>query len=197
MAKIFIKGRREPIEVPYQTAKHVKKNWLGLEGMDKRAKDDALDLGDAYAGTYGEIKGIELQVEMVVSTEKHPLEDEFFQSEFADFKKEADTYLVDGKWHMVSEMRMLKDKGIANVRMGKNAYHKHETSEQKTHCTSSCFEVGIISDKVAEYAKFQRMLHAYREHRGKIHFAKAKEAEEWDRLGSDVKALGKGKRVQD
>lgn len=61
MAKITIKGRKEPIEVENEIAKRVKSRWCGdpTTGAGKAQKDDILDLGE-WAGEYGSIRSIEL-----------------------------------------------------------------------------------------------------------------------------------------
>lgn len=61
MALISIKGRKDPIEVPNDIARKVKRRWLGVfeTGEGKAEKTDVLDLGD-WAGEYGQIKSVEL-----------------------------------------------------------------------------------------------------------------------------------------
>jgi hypothetical protein len=61
MAKIFIKGRNEPLEVQNEIAKQVKHRWCGdvSTGAGKAEKSDIVDLGD-WAGEYGQIRCIEL-----------------------------------------------------------------------------------------------------------------------------------------
>lgn len=61
MAKVFIKNRKEPLEVDNTTAKRVKSRWCGdpTTGAGKAQKDDILDLGE-WAGEYGAIRSIEL-----------------------------------------------------------------------------------------------------------------------------------------
>ena len=60
-AQIYIKGRKEPIEVTNEVARSVKARWCGdvLTGAGKAEKDDILSLDD-WAGEYGMIKMIEL-----------------------------------------------------------------------------------------------------------------------------------------
>lgn len=59
MARIVIKGRREPIEIEYERAAKIKNRWLGVNGEEKATKDDILDLG-IWSGEYGRIAEIEL-----------------------------------------------------------------------------------------------------------------------------------------
>lgn len=61
MAKIIIKGRKEPIELDNETAKKVKHRWCGdvSTGAGKADPTDIVDLGD-WAGEYGSIRSIEL-----------------------------------------------------------------------------------------------------------------------------------------
>lgn len=61
MAKIFIKSRKEPLEIPNEKAKQIKLRWCGDSntGAGKAERDDILDLGE-WAGEYGSIRSIEL-----------------------------------------------------------------------------------------------------------------------------------------
>lgn len=63
MAFINIIGRKEPVKVSNDIARVAKKRWLGEENTPPADKDDILDLGDAWAGKYGQIKSIELEIE--------------------------------------------------------------------------------------------------------------------------------------
>jgi hypothetical protein len=63
MAFINIIGRKEPVKVSNEIARVAKKRWLGEENTAPADKDDILDLGDTWAGKYGQIKSIELEIE--------------------------------------------------------------------------------------------------------------------------------------
>ena len=66
MAKIFIKGRREPIDIENARAVIIKNRKYGLNGEQARRPEDAVDLGD-WCGEYGRIMEIELTVENQLS----------------------------------------------------------------------------------------------------------------------------------
>ena len=73
MAQIYLKGRKEPIEVTNEVARNVKRRWCGdpSTGAGKAEKDDILQLDD-WAGEYGMIKMIELdKVKTEVDHESH------------------------------------------------------------------------------------------------------------------------------
>lgn len=61
MAQIWIKGRKEPIEVSREIAKQVKHRWCGdpSTGAGKADKTDVFQIDD-FAGEYGMIKMIEI-----------------------------------------------------------------------------------------------------------------------------------------
>lgn len=65
MGQILIKGRTDAIKLDNETCRNIKDRWLGnLEkGIEKSDKNDILDLGDAWAGTYGQIKTVEIDPE--------------------------------------------------------------------------------------------------------------------------------------
>jgi len=63
MAYINIIGRKDPIRLNNKDARIIKKIWLGDEKTPPADKDRALDLGDVWAGKYGQIKNIELEPE--------------------------------------------------------------------------------------------------------------------------------------
>lgn len=63
MALIFIKGKSDPIRVSNQTGRGIKKIWLGDDNVEPADTNRKLDLGDAWAGVYGQIKSIEIEID--------------------------------------------------------------------------------------------------------------------------------------
>lgn len=61
MAKIHIKGRADPINVNNQMGREIKKIWLGEDLTPPADTNRKLDLGDAWAGVYGQIKSVEIE----------------------------------------------------------------------------------------------------------------------------------------
>ena len=61
MALIFIKKRREPIEIEYTRAKKIKDLRFGdINGNGKGAPLETVNLGDEWAGELGQISAVEL-----------------------------------------------------------------------------------------------------------------------------------------
>lgn len=65
MAQINIIGRKDPIKVDNKDARIIKKIWLGDALTPAADKDRPLDLGDVWAGKYGQIRNIELEPEHI------------------------------------------------------------------------------------------------------------------------------------
>lgn len=70
MARIVIKGRRDPIEIENDRAQKIKDRWLGLNGAVKAEPNDVLDLG-IWSGEYGRIG----EIEMTFYSAGSPVED--------------------------------------------------------------------------------------------------------------------------
>lgn len=64
MSVIKIRGRADPIFLPYEQAKWIKQRKFGDDTVNppipKALPSDLLDLGDQWSGTYGQINSIEL-----------------------------------------------------------------------------------------------------------------------------------------
>lgn len=71
MAKIHLRNRPVPIEVPNEMAKKIKKRWLGdpENNIPRAAKQDVIDL-EEWCGEYGLIKSIELDLVAQPAREK-------------------------------------------------------------------------------------------------------------------------------
>lgn len=63
MAQIFIKGKADPIRVSNEVGRGIKKIWLGDDNTEPADTNRKLDLGDAWAGVYGQIKSIEIEAD--------------------------------------------------------------------------------------------------------------------------------------
>lgn len=63
MSQIYIKGKPDPIRVTNTVGREIKKLWLGDDNVEPADKNRVLDLGDAWAGVYGQIKSIEIDPE--------------------------------------------------------------------------------------------------------------------------------------
>jgi len=61
MAYISIIGRKDSIKVDNKDARIIKKIWLGDDKTPRADKDRDLDLGDVWAGKYGQIRNIEIE----------------------------------------------------------------------------------------------------------------------------------------
>lgn len=72
MAYINIIGRKDPVKVNNQDARIIKKIWLGDEKTPPADKDRPLDLGDVWAGKYGQIRNVELEPEYKPKPEDKP-----------------------------------------------------------------------------------------------------------------------------
>ena len=88
MALICVTGRRDPIEISNDRAKVLKEKWLD----EKTPKDKRLDL-DIWAGTYGQIKTIEL------TSERRYTSDDYYQPP-TDHQRKATTQNLEqlGDW---------------------------------------------------------------------------------------------------
>lgn len=62
MGFIYIKRRREPIEVANDRAYRVKCRWLGIDDTPKAEPTEVLDLGE-WAGEYSQIVSVEMSKE--------------------------------------------------------------------------------------------------------------------------------------
>lgn len=64
MAIIHIAGRKETIRVTNERGRQIKLNRFGDDFHSKVDPNDDLDLGDVWAGKYGQIRAVEIEVEI-------------------------------------------------------------------------------------------------------------------------------------
>ena len=87
MARITIKGRKDPIEISRERAVAVKNRWLGLNDQAKADPHDVFDLGD-WAGEYGRIAEIDLDEPLAKLPQRVEID------EAAEEKKQADAWAL-------------------------------------------------------------------------------------------------------
>jgi len=62
MAKIYIKGRLEPLEVKCEVAKKIKKSWINKSELDRLS--DLLEINE-WTGEYSQIKSVETTPDVI------------------------------------------------------------------------------------------------------------------------------------
>lgn len=81
MAFIFIKRRKEPIDISPERAYKIKCRWLGIDGVEKADPTDTVDIG-SWAGEYSQILSIE------IPKDRKPVDNVKFDTSDDTFKKE-------------------------------------------------------------------------------------------------------------
>lgn len=75
MALLYIKKRREPIDIKPERAYKIKQRWLGIDGVEKADPTDTLDVGE-WAGEYSQIASIEIPKERFEKAQKNYVDPE-------------------------------------------------------------------------------------------------------------------------
>ena len=77
MALIYIKKRREPIEVDNERARKIKLLRFGnVDGVGKVDPSELIDLGDDWAGEIGQISAVEIKKEQPREVKADPMQEQ-------------------------------------------------------------------------------------------------------------------------
>lgn len=86
MSLINITKRNAPLEVSHEVALKIKNRKFGLNGQAKALANDEIDLG-RWAGTYGEIRSVEITSGLNSENNKHEEVDSQYRRDLMSFRK--------------------------------------------------------------------------------------------------------------
>jgi hypothetical protein len=166
MSQLFIKGVKEPLNITREQGMKVEQVLKDL----KIDKEQVVSIA-GWTGPKKDIRFVTVEKEQSYAGDK-----EFSNDEMREFEKtELAKYLKDGQLSMRDEFRFYSDKGVARVK---------ELKEDPRTFTD--FDFAIID--VGAYKEASDKIGGWKEYRGRIEYAKKKEAEELEAIADQNNA---------
>lgn len=166
MSQLFIKGVKEPFNISREEGLAVERIMKDTNTDEKRVVSVA-----GWTGPKKDLRFVTVEKEKSYSTGK-----EFTNDEMREFEKtELAPYLKNGQLSMRDEMRFYSEKGVARVK---------ELKEDPRTFTD--FDFAIID--VGAYKEASGKISGWKEYRGRVEYARKKEAEELEAIANQNNA---------
>lgn len=168
-AKLFLKGNREPQEIPLDIARD-----LELMIVGNKPDNTPVSIPDVFTGVKGDLK--------YVVYEKEPNYEPAYRLQFTDkealeFQETIKEFLVDGKLKMEGEMDLLASKGYINITK------KNPKGENKT---ITDFNLRVVSPNIVDCVAYTLKLDAWKDYVGRKEFIEKKELEALQKIADQV-----------
>lgn len=173
MALIYIKGEDEPIRFDDKFYPQVMEIFTNY--VDKK--------GDGLVTVHGQAIKASLIKRVVPGLGSHEERAKMTNDECRAFGKELEPFFVDGRFTLKGKLTFLALKGVISL---------HFAPDAPESSTASDLPFAILDTQVDEYRLLDAKLSEWEDYRGRVEFAKKKDAED---LAEGVGVVAEGMRI--